>query len=226
MPGPASVYSEADLKHNRKRREAEARENRRREQALKNAVLVDRSALPPYVGLGMPDFLERGYYLDIPFTCASCGSDENWTAAQQKWWYEVAKGSLHSSAKLCRACRRDAREHKGKADPLQNPSGWLPRIRDALQPALLAAGWHIVNGDGPRPAMLSYARGDVLIRILWPGSGALVLEERVGRDGPFEDRVRTMGGRWFWDATPAEMRRRLSAFLDSARSELDLEPSP
>ncbi|BEP60185.1 hypothetical protein GmRootV213_07390 [Variovorax sp. V213] len=48
----------------------------------------------------VPDF-----YLDRPFTCRDCGAEEVWTAKQQKWWYEVAQGSIYSNAVRCRACR-------------------------------------------------------------------------------------------------------------------------
>src|SRR5689334_10454203 len=46
------------------------------------------------------------FYRDIEFDCVDCGRHEVWTATQQKWWYEVAKGSLYSTVqKRCRACR-------------------------------------------------------------------------------------------------------------------------
>lgn len=41
-------------------------------------------------GYGQPEFFWRRYYIDKRFTCAKCGTEEVWTAAQQKWWYEVA----------------------------------------------------------------------------------------------------------------------------------------
>src|SRR5688572_6639444 len=69
-------------------------------------VAVDQSALAPYNSYGFPGFVERGYYVDKPFTCQSCGAEEVWTAKQQKWWYEMAKGSVYSAARLCLACRR------------------------------------------------------------------------------------------------------------------------
>jgi len=50
------------------------------------------------------------YYEDIEFRCISCRSYEVWTAKQQKWWYEVAKGSIYSTAIRCRACRQTLRE--------------------------------------------------------------------------------------------------------------------
>ena len=46
------------------------------------------------------------YYLDMPFTCVDCGSEEVWTAKQQKWWYEIAKGNISSTAIRCRSCRK------------------------------------------------------------------------------------------------------------------------
>lgn len=45
------------------------------------------------------------YYADLPFTCIECGTHEVWTAAQQKWWYEVAQGDIASTANRCAACR-------------------------------------------------------------------------------------------------------------------------
>lgn len=61
------------------------------------------------------DWYERGYYLDSPFQCVDCGVEEVWTATQQKWWYEVAKGYVYSHAKRCRTCRRAKRETKVEA---------------------------------------------------------------------------------------------------------------
>jgi hypothetical protein len=52
-------------------------------------------------------------YYDLPFTCVDCGKDEVWTAEQQQWWYEVAKGSLYTTAIRCRACRQAQRERGG-----------------------------------------------------------------------------------------------------------------
>lgn len=44
-------------------------------------------------------------YEDREITCRDCGRKEIWTARQQQWWYEVAKGSIYSTAVRCRACR-------------------------------------------------------------------------------------------------------------------------
>lgn len=48
-------------------------------------------------------------YRDTTFVCVDCGVEEVWTAVQQKWWYEEAKGQLDTVAKRCRDCRRAER---------------------------------------------------------------------------------------------------------------------
>ena len=48
----------------------------------------------------LPDF-----YQSILFKCRDCDSDEIWTAQQQKWYYEVAKGHIDAKAVRCRKCR-------------------------------------------------------------------------------------------------------------------------
>jgi hypothetical protein len=49
------------------------------------------------------------FYADRRFTCAECGTEGVWTAADQKWWYEDGKGKIASRANRCRACRRNGR---------------------------------------------------------------------------------------------------------------------
>lgn len=78
----------------------------RHEQMVARGAPVNAAALRPFNSYGQPGFLERGFYVDEPFVCAGCGSHEVWRATQQKWWYEVAKGDVYSTAKHCRACRR------------------------------------------------------------------------------------------------------------------------
>lgn len=78
-------------------------------------VIVDLTALAPNNSHGEPDFVKRKYYLDQPFNCAGCNSQEVWTAAQQKWWYEVAKGGLFTIAKFCRNCRRQEQARRAEA---------------------------------------------------------------------------------------------------------------
>jgi len=74
-----------------------------------DALLADLGQQAPNNSYGPPR-----YYQDREFTCVDCGRQEIWTAAQQKWWYEVAKGSIYSGANRCRACRAALRTaHRG-----------------------------------------------------------------------------------------------------------------
>ena len=52
------------------------------------------------------------WYVDKDFVCVDCGDEETWTAAQQKWYYEEAKGTLYAKAKRCHACRLKIRQAK------------------------------------------------------------------------------------------------------------------
>lgn len=76
---------------------------------------VDSTALAPDGSYSVPDFVTRGYYVDRPFVCQDCGKAEVWTATQQKWWYEVAKGSVWTTAHRCRPCRQQERERRDEA---------------------------------------------------------------------------------------------------------------
>jgi len=78
-------------------------------------VLVNPAALAPYNSYGEPKFVTYGFYFDVPFRCVDCGKEEVWTATQQKWWYEVAKGHVESTAIRCRPCRRRERERREQA---------------------------------------------------------------------------------------------------------------
>jgi hypothetical protein len=69
-------------------------------------VPVNEALLAPDNSYGAPDFVQRGYYVDRPFRCVDCGKEELWTGTLQKWWYEVAKGFVYSTAVRCRFCRR------------------------------------------------------------------------------------------------------------------------
>jgi hypothetical protein len=91
----------------------------RRAQLAERGVRVDATALAPVNSYGAPEFVARGYYADLPFRCVACGKDEVWTATQQKWWYEVAKGFQYSTAKRCRACRRREREARAESRRVQ-----------------------------------------------------------------------------------------------------------
>lgn len=88
---------------------------RRRKKSARRNVSVNESALKPANSYGAPKFVMRGHYEDAPFRCKACGKDEVWTATQQKWWYEVAKGFIYSTAVRCRTCRRKEQARKAEA---------------------------------------------------------------------------------------------------------------
>ena len=93
-----------------------SRQRRRRvERTAAGLVRVNPGALAPNNSYGVPRFVERGYYTDEPFKCSGCGAEQVWTAWQQKWWYEVAKGYVYSKAKLCRPCRRREQVRRAEA---------------------------------------------------------------------------------------------------------------
>ena len=76
---------------------------------------VNEALLAPNNSYGAPDFVHRGYYVDRPFRCVDCGKEEVWTGTQQKWWYEVAKGFVYTTAVRCRLCLRKKREQSDES---------------------------------------------------------------------------------------------------------------
>lgn len=70
---------------------------------------------PQTTSYGDPEFVKRGYYVDVRFTCQQCGETQIWTAQQQKWWYETAKGGIWTTARLCRPCRQRERARRVEA---------------------------------------------------------------------------------------------------------------
>ncbi|MBX9622618.1 MAG: zinc-ribbon domain-containing protein [Gemmataceae bacterium] len=85
------------------------------ERAAALGMAVNRAALAPHNSYGEPDFVTRGFYADEPFECVDCGKAEVWRAGQQKWWYEVAKGDVFTTARRCRECRRRERARRSEA---------------------------------------------------------------------------------------------------------------
>lgn len=76
---------------------------------------VNTALLAPDNSYGTPDFVALGVYIDRPFTCKKCAKLEVWTGPQQKWWYEVAKGNVWTTATMCRPCRRNEQARKAAA---------------------------------------------------------------------------------------------------------------
>ena len=97
------------------RRKSRQHQRKHQRRTAAGVVRVNVTALAPNNSYGTPRFVQRGYYEDQPFTCAGCGTAQTWTAWQQKWWYEVAKGYGYSTAKHCRPCRRREQARRAEA---------------------------------------------------------------------------------------------------------------
>lgn len=104
----------AEIKAARLRRAARANLVAKLCRPLKT-VPVNPTEFPPSNSYGLPEFQSRGYYQDQPFRCRDCGADGVWNAEDQKWWYEVIKGSLYTTAVRCKACRAAERQRKAMA---------------------------------------------------------------------------------------------------------------
>ncbi len=75
------------------------------QQAHPSSVVADHNQLSHINTYGsLPD-----YYIDQPFSCRQCGKKEIWKAAEQKWYYEEAKGHIAGIAVECHACRKAAK---------------------------------------------------------------------------------------------------------------------
>ncbi len=75
-------------------------------------VQVDPAQLAPDNSCGVPDFVRRGWYVNLAFRCVDCGAHGVWTAQRQRWWYEVAKGGVWTTARRCRECRARRRAQR------------------------------------------------------------------------------------------------------------------
>ncbi|WP_420712366.1 zinc-ribbon domain containing protein [Niveibacterium sp. 24ML] len=126
----------AEIKHARLQRRS------RREQALARvlartarpghgAARCDAARLAPANSCGLPEFVRRGYYEDQPFRCKDCGAACVWTAASQKWWYEVMQGGIETRAVRCTACRARERARKAQARRVQQEGSRARAIRPA-----------------------------------------------------------------------------------------------
>ena len=118
-PSRQPILERRRLKQGARDAEAVRQKQREHEKAKRELgrihALVNPANLAPDNSYGTPDFVRRGYYLDKPFTCKSCGKSQVWTETQQKWWYETAKGSVWAVAVLCRPCRRQEQARRTTA---------------------------------------------------------------------------------------------------------------
>jgi Probable zinc-ribbon domain len=141
--------------------------------ARARGIPVNPVELAPYK-YDSPDFVARGFYSDRPFDCEMCGEPQVWTAEQQKWWYEVAKGSVYSYAKHCRPCRQASRR-RGDHHPYKNACSIMLTVRSEIGPRLTSRGFYLVvqgPGDADRnrfgqSLLLEYSLEDELLSISW-----------------------------------------------------------
>src|SRR5688500_16853067 len=91
----------AEILERREKRRSALRGGEPRKELPTGSAPCNPALLAPYNSYGMPKFVERGYYVDVLFACRDCFKQEIWRATQQKWWYEVAKGNVESTAARC-----------------------------------------------------------------------------------------------------------------------------
>lgn len=110
-PGGRKGVASAAAATRRRLLKAAQREAKR----LAGRVVVNTANLRPTGSYGTPEFVARGYYVDFPFRCKDCQKQEVWSPAQQRWWYEIAKGDVWTVAVRCRPCRRRERARRTAA---------------------------------------------------------------------------------------------------------------
>ncbi|MEP3478311.1 MAG: zinc-ribbon domain containing protein [Fuerstiella sp.] len=125
------------------------------------------------------------YYVDIRFQCVDCDSGEIWTAKQQKWYYEEAKGSLYATAVRCKSCREKRRlERSGKAppNPLRTTQDFMRHLETELAEPLTAAGFTLAQ-TATLPARgsftLDYSRGTLSLSCWYDASRSLLIAETL-----------------------------------------------
>lgn len=101
------------MKRNKQRRLAIREKRRRSAEKLSINTLIKPITIPNNAVMADWEELKHNntygplpkFYIDRSFTCQDCGSKELWTAKQQKWWYEIVKGDINSTAIRCLRCR-------------------------------------------------------------------------------------------------------------------------
>jgi hypothetical protein len=208
----------------RKKRKFAAKREKRRQKELDEAGRIAGGAELP-VGAVPADHAQQvpnnsyssppDYYVDLKFTCQDCGRREVWSAAEQKWYYEVAKGTLYATAVRCSRCRRRRREERGNVGdphPIKHLGGLLKRVRLVLKPALAAAGFALEKRNRPRgdEAMwIDYERSGLVLRVLFDPRQASLLAECLESDADCRSIASTslVGMR-----SSSDLRERIAAF--------------
>jgi|GEM_PF-997083 len=149
----------------------------------RGAVLADKSQ---QAGVGE----RRLFYVDKPFDCVDCGNAEVWSAQDQKWYYEVAKGSLYATAIRCSDCRRKRQEQKGRGDPnpIKHVGALMKRIRDELVAPLRRAGFESIGAEQPissRVKALEFSSPNSILRCLYEPHEARLIAETLAHNGEY-----------------------------------------
>jgi Probable zinc-ribbon domain len=213
-------------RHQERLDRVKARVSREKRAAEARGHAVDFAALAPQCSYSGAEFAERGYYIDVPFECKSCGMPQVWTAAQQKWWYEVAKGSVFSTAKLCRPCRQRKRAQKkeprvegGDPNRYKSAGQLFAKVRSDLEPELLAAGFVLVGRShrhARRMLFLDYGRPGEMLTISWDQHYCVLSAERLS-DGA-SDLLSIANVVFAGAGSTSEIEERLAGFENSVRS--------
>lgn len=170
----------------RKRRVVVKRASRRDEENSAipaGAVLANTSRQVPNNSYSPPP----QYYIDKPFACVDCGAAEVWTAHQQKWYYEVAKGSLHATAIRCRPCRRRHRYgggSQGDPNPIKHIGALIKRVQSALAQTLSGAGFVLVSKSKlpvTGSVALNYSRDDLELTCWYDRPNATLVAESLDK---------------------------------------------
>ena len=108
------------MKSNKQRR-LEIKAKRRKRAELSESKILGINVIQRVLGLkaNLSELTHTGtygllplFYVDKHFSCRDCKSDQVWTASSQKWWYEVAKGDINSTAVRCLKCRKQRKLKK------------------------------------------------------------------------------------------------------------------
>jgi hypothetical protein len=158
------------------------------------------------------------YYVDREFICVDCKRREIWTATQQKWYYEVAKGSLYSTAVRCRACRRKRREVQGDPNPIKHLGSLMKQLRNRIDPWLTDAGFCFDRRSGKdisRSMWIEYAKSDKFLRVSFDANQGHLVADMMDE---FESRrlvdIQLTGGL----LTSAQIVERLDRFAVELRT--------
>lgn len=134
------------------------------------------------------------YYEDMPFVCVDCGKEEIWTAEQQQWWYEVAKGSVYSCAVRCHDCRKARREQQEagspKTQPIRRIGHLMKLVRAEVDRALLDAGFVYESRNKPEHPgdriWIDYRRDGQTFSLAYEHCDARLVAELLDESGDYQ----------------------------------------